>query len=68
MAKQSAVTELKKKLNSGNIDGIYLLYGQEVYIKDSYIKKMLDFCLKIAIIWSVPADGNGAVGCINQRK
>lgn len=42
MAKQSAVTELKKKLNSGNIDGIYLLYGQEVYIKDSYVKKMLD--------------------------
>lgn len=42
MAKQSAVTELKKKLGSGNVDGIYLLYGQEVYIKDSYVKKMLD--------------------------
>lgn len=40
MPKQSDVTELKKKLNSGEISGIYLLYGQEVYIKDSYIKKM----------------------------
>lgn len=42
MAKQSDVTELKKKLNSGEIGGVYLFYGDEVYIKDSYIKKMLD--------------------------
>ncbi len=42
MAKQSDVTELKKKLNSGEIGGVYLFYGDEVYIKDSFIKKMLD--------------------------
>ncbi len=42
MAKSSGISELKKQIKSGNINGIYLLYGQEVYIKDSYQKKMTD--------------------------
>ncbi len=42
MPEKSGVAQLKQKLKSGEIGGIYLLYGQEVYIKDSYIKKMFD--------------------------
>ena len=40
MAKDSGIAELKKQIKSGEINGLYLLYGKEVYIKDSYVKKI----------------------------
>lgn len=42
MAKESGITDLKKQLNQGIVNGIYLLYGQEVFIKDTYVKKICD--------------------------
>lgn len=42
MAKDSGIAELKKQIKSGDINGIYLLYGQEVFIKDSYVKKITE--------------------------
>jgi len=42
MAKESGITDLKKQLSQGIVNGIYLLYGQEVFIKDTYVKKICD--------------------------
>ena len=42
MAKESGITDLKKQLSQGIANGIYLLYGQEVFIKDTYTKKICD--------------------------
>lgn len=42
MAKESGIKELKKQLSQGIVNGIYLLYGEEVFIKDSYVKKIID--------------------------
>ena len=40
MAKTDSFTELKKLINDKKLSGLYLLYGPEKYIKESYIKKM----------------------------
>lgn len=42
MAKTDGFTELKKQIKENKLSGLYLLYGQEVYIKENYIKKMTD--------------------------
>ena len=42
MANDSGISELKTQIKSGDINGIYLLYGQEVFIKDSYVKKITE--------------------------
>lgn len=42
MPKDSCMTDLKKQIKTGNINGVYLLYGQEVFVKDSYLKKMTE--------------------------
>lgn len=42
MAKTDGITELKKQIKENKLSGLYLLYGQEVYIKENYIKKMTD--------------------------
>ena len=42
MPKDSGLPELKKQIKSGSINGIYLLYGEEIFVKDSYIKKMVE--------------------------
>ena len=38
--KQSQTSVLKQQIKSRKINGVYLLYGQEVYVKDSYTKKI----------------------------
>lgn len=38
--------ELNKKLNEGIIDNLYLFYGEEDYIKDTYIEKIKSIVLK----------------------
>ena len=38
--------ELAKRLSDGKIDNIYLFYGEEDYIKDTYIEKIKEIVLK----------------------
>lgn len=38
--------ELQKRLNDGKIDNLYLFYGEEDYIKDTYIEKIKSIVLK----------------------
>ena len=42
MAKTDGFTELKKQIKENKLSGLYLLYGQEAYIKESYIKKLTE--------------------------
>lgn len=42
MSKESGMTDLKNQIKTGNINGVYLLYGQEIFVKDSYLKKMTE--------------------------
>ncbi len=42
MPKESGMTDLKNQIKTGNINGVYLLYGQEIFVKDSYLKKMTE--------------------------
>ena len=39
---QSKLPELKKHIKEKDLKGIYLLYGEEVYMKEVYLKKMTD--------------------------
>jgi len=40
MAASNAVSELKKQLSDKKVSGIYLFYGEEVYLIDFYINKI----------------------------
>lgn len=40
MAKESVLPELKKRIKAGEISGIYLFYGEEVYLKEFYLGKL----------------------------
>ena len=43
MAKQtSKLPELKKQIKENKLKGIYLLYGEEVYLKKVYLKQMTE--------------------------
>lgn len=42
MAKTNSLNELKKQLKANCLKNLYLFYGEEVFIKESYIKKILD--------------------------
>lgn len=42
MTRETGVPALKKRLAAGDVDGLYLFYGKEAYIKDSYIKKITE--------------------------
>ena len=40
MAKTDALTELKKQIKANEIKGLYLMYGDESYMRESYVKKI----------------------------
>lgn len=42
MAKADGFAELKKQLKEKRISGLYLLYGEETFVKESYLKKMCE--------------------------
>ena len=40
MAKADALTELKKQIKEKSIGGLYLMYGDESYMREEYVKKL----------------------------
>ncbi len=48
MAKENPLIKLKKDLNENNFERLYVFFGEEVYLKEYYTKKILD---------TIPDDG-----------
>lgn len=42
MAKKNDIVTLKEQLNTGKLQKLYLFYGEEEYLKEYYIKKIMD--------------------------
>lgn len=42
MAKDNSFSELKKDIREGTLKNLYLFYGEEVYLRDLYAKKLED--------------------------
>ena len=36
----SKLPELKKQIKENNISGLYLFYGDEIYVKNTYLKRL----------------------------
>ena len=42
MAKATGLAELKKQISENKISGLYLLFGEENYLRKSYVKKITE--------------------------